>query len=447
MTSKRTTFTRRHVLAGASLVASATMIAPRLAGAAEQRVIRPQPAKLAIVDTQIGDLDLDVWAYDGQVPGPLLRYRQGDILDITLDNGLPEPTSLHWHGLRVPNAMDGAPPLTQNDVSPGSAFRYTFELKDAGTYWYHTHTRGWNQQDRGLYGPLIVDEMEPPEVDSEVLLVLDDWMVEPDGTVSEDRFGNMHDWAHAGRLGSLVTVNSQDQPSLPVTAGERIRVRVINVANAQIFSLVFEGHDPWMIARDGDPVDPKPMGSERATLGPGQRADFILDATGAPDTTHDIKAYSLTGEGPIASLSYASGTKVGPALAGKPVSPLPSNNRPEPDLANAVRIPLKLEGGAMGRMQSARFDGREMGFRELIANRKVWAFNGAAGDMQAPMARVPTGQSVIMPLENATRWPHSIHLHGMHFRTLKRNGATVEEGFRDTITLGPMENAEIAFFC
>lgn len=134
-----------------------------------------------------------VWAYNGQVPGPLIRARQGDRLRVEVENRLDEPTTVHWHGLRIPVTMDGVPWLSQPPIAPGETFTYEFDLKDAGTFWYHPHINGSEQLGRGLKGVLIVDELEPPAVDREVFWVLDDWrldrqaQIEPFGAMMEDR--------------------------------------------------------------------------------------------------------------------------------------------------------------------------------------------------------------------------------------------------------------------
>jgi FtsP/CotA-like multicopper oxidase with cupredoxin domain len=101
-----------------------------------------------------------VWSYNGAVPGPEIRLRQGERIRITVENRLTEETTVHWHGLRVPIAMDGVPHLTQQPIAPGKTFVYTFNVPEAGTYWYHAHQRSFEQVGRGLYGPLIVEERE-----------------------------------------------------------------------------------------------------------------------------------------------------------------------------------------------------------------------------------------------------------------------------------------------
>ena len=142
-------------------------------------------------------------------PARRLRVKRGEELKVRLVNELPEPTVIHWHGLRLPNAMDGVPHLTQAPVEPGKSFDYRFNAPDAGTFWYHSHLYSSEQLERGLYGVLIVDEPQPVEVDRDIVLVLDDWRLTETGAVDEKSFRSMHDAAHAGRLGRLLTVNSE----------------------------------------------------------------------------------------------------------------------------------------------------------------------------------------------------------------------------------------------
>src|SRR5690606_26315330 len=170
-----------------------------------------------------------VWAYDGAVPGPLLRVPQGGRLRVELENALPQPTTIHWHGVRLENAMDGVPHLTQEAVPPGGRFLYDFEAPDAGTFWYHSHERSFEQVARGLYGVLIVDEPDPPRVDRDEGLVLDDWRLTAEAAIA-DGFGAMMDMSHAGRIGNWATVNGAGEARLPVRRHQRLRLRLVNAA-------------------------------------------------------------------------------------------------------------------------------------------------------------------------------------------------------------------------
>jgi FtsP/CotA-like multicopper oxidase with cupredoxin domain len=175
-----------------------------------------------------------VWAYDGTVPGKLLRYTQGDQLNIRFKNELDEATTVHWHGQRLPNAMDGVPYMTQAPVMPEEGFDYSFPLRDAGTFWYHPHANSVEQISRGLAGVLVVDEPNPPDVDRDEVVVLDDWRMTPEAQIHAS-FGNRHDLSHAGRLGNYITVNARPEQSYDVHMGMRLRLRLVNTATARIF--------------------------------------------------------------------------------------------------------------------------------------------------------------------------------------------------------------------
>jgi len=123
------------------------------------------PAELALVDGG----KLRVWAYNGQVPGPTFRVRLGETVRVNFTNRLPQATTVHWHGVRVPNGMDGVPHVTQGPVEPGESFIYEFTPKDAGTFWFHPHVRSSEQVERGLYGVLVVEDEKPAPYDRDVV--------------------------------------------------------------------------------------------------------------------------------------------------------------------------------------------------------------------------------------------------------------------------------------
>ncbi len=381
-----------------------------------------------------------VWAYNGTVPGPELRLRQGDQLDVDFHNGLSEETTIHWHGIRLPNDMDGVPDLTQRPVAPGERFHYRFGLPDAGTFWYHPHHNSAEQVGRGLLGPLIVEEPSPPRVDRDLVWMLGDWRLNRDAQIVAN-FAHPHDLSHAGRIGNTVTVNGQVQEVFPVRPGERLRLRLINAANARFFELDFEGHKPTVIAYDGQPVSPHVPDGGRVVLGPAMRADVILDMTGKPhqrfrvvDQFYRRRAYRLL------DLVYR-----GQPLRTRPLADevaLPSNPLPKPVLAGAVRQEIRFAGGMMMRTPPTE---RMM---SQMHQGKFWFLNGVAanGPKVEPLFTVPRGQSVILSMLNDTSWDHPMHLHGHSFLVLERNGqAPPFAVWRDTLNVRPGEKAVIAF--
>ncbi|SHG84683.1 Multicopper oxidase with three cupredoxin domains (includes cell division protein FtsP and spore coat protein CotA) [Marivita hallyeonensis] len=377
-----------------------------------------------------------LWSFDAAFPGRPLRARQGDRLALDVVNDLPQPTAVHWHGLRLDNAMDGVPYLTQAPIQPGETFTYEFDLPDAGTYWYHSHAQSMEQVERGLYGPLIIDEINPPDVDQDLTLVLDDIRLNQDGTIGE--FGNFHDLSHAGRIGNLWLANGQIDPAYPIKRGERIRLRLISAANSRIFTLGLAGLEGWIVALDGMPLaDPQEL-PDQITLAPAQRMDLIVDVT-----TDDDEAFLITFE-----------RDGGYAIAHFPVSGAPSPKRAKPDalpanpdfpidLQNARAATLLIEGGAMGGMRAASVDGEQLGARDLAQRGLFWALNGTAGRPEDPLLDLKLGESVRIGMANDTAFPHAMHLHGVHFAEVLPDGSLGP--LRDTILLNPQETREIAF--
>ena len=444
---------RNLLLGGASLVVSALGL-PRPTHAATVREYRiiAAPGRAPLVG---GDYpETAVWAYNSAVPGPEIRVRQGERLRVAVENRLDEETTVHWHGLRVPNAMDGVPHLTQEPIAPGETFVYEFDVPDAGTYWYHPHQRGFEQVGRGLYGPLIVDEHEPIAVDRDVTWVLDDWRLQPDAQIS-DSFGNPMDMGMSGRLGNTVTINGRVPERFPVRSGERLRLRLINAANARIFALEFGGHRPIVIAYDGQPVEPHDPPGGRVVLGPAMRIDLILDMAGRPDERLSIIDSFYEGlEYRLIDLAYGAS----PLRDRTPETPvaLPANTMPEPDLAAAEHHEVSFGGGMMSGMadgmmgpgmMGGMMGGGRMDMRGM-AHDGIWTINGvsATGHVMDPVLTLRKGRSYVLALRNDTAWHHPIHLHGHSFRVISRNDQpTRHREWQDTVLVSPREKVEIAF--
>lgn len=393
----------------------------------------------------------DVWCYSDSVPGPEIRIRQGERVRITAENRLQQDTTIHWHGIRVPNPMDGAPYVTQAPIQPGGNFVYEFTAPDAGTYWYHPHAHSAEQVGRGMMGAFIIDEPEPPAVDRDVVWVLGDFRLREDASIMGG-FDNRMEMSMGGRVGNTVTINGRVPAQVSVRSGERIRLRLINAAPARLFGLEFRGHKPVIIAYDGQPVEPHAPDQGRLVLGPAMRADVILDMTGEPGTTapvfdtfYDRLAYKLV------EFAYANE----PPLRARPLAPpemLARNTMPEPDVTHARRHEVTLTGGMMGGMGMGRrgVGNGGGGMMGGMTRGAMWAINGSAvmnDDMRdmKPILSLNRGQSYILAIDNQTAWYHPIHLHGHSFRVITRNGRpTHYREWRDTVLMPPRERAEIA---
>lgn len=378
-----------------------------------------------------------LWTYNGGLPGPELRVRQGELMQAELVNRLPEPTTIHWHGIRLSNGMDGVSMLTQPPVEPGARFQYVFSPPDAGTYWYHSHAKTWQQMARGLYGPLIVEGPDEPVVDHDLVCMIDDWRLNAEGQLDEASFGRLHDWAHGGRLGNWLTVNGESNPQRPVKPGSRVRLRLINAANARIFRLQLAA-PAVQYALDGYRT---PLTSvQDIELAPAQRVDLIIDLTAEPFPLTEVS----TGE-PYPACSLVPDAALGTATAAKVTLTDPT---PEslPNLDTAKRLPLHMQGGAMGNLTEASLDGVMRPIRELAREyQKVWAFNGVVGNMKNRLADLRLGDTAIIEIWNDTRWPHAMHLHGFHFWVRDPETGTVSASRRDTHLMHAGERAELIF--
>lgn len=433
------TYTRRDALRLAALAGLGTALPRGVLASEEFAELAAQVARLQLLPE--GYPETEVWGYDGTIPGPEIRLAQGARVQRRLVNDLPQPTSVHWHGIRIDNAMDGVSGLTQEAVEPGGHFDYDFAVPDAGTYWYHSHNRSWEQVARGLRGALIVEEAEAPEVDREEVLILDDWLMDPDSGQIDDNFDHPMMMSHGGRTGNFITTNGRYNLSIPARRHERLRLRLINAANARIFPLALSGLEGWIVALDGMPLpEPRPV-TETLVLGPAQRADLIVDVTAEEGETADL-VQQTEGEA-LSQVAFPVSGSAGAARRPAPGALPPNPNMHRPDLAKARKLRLVMSGGAMGGMRSAMLDGSRKSFRELMAAGQFWALNDTAGMPEAPLAELSLGEPVRMALVNETVFPHAMHLHGMHFREVGGDGALGP--MRDTLLVGGQESREIAF--
>jgi FtsP/CotA-like multicopper oxidase with cupredoxin domain len=428
---------RRALILGAGAAGLARTFSLRRSFAASETREYLLAVRTATVNlTGNGYPDTAVWAYEGSVPGPVLQVRQGQPVQITVVNKFNEDTTVHWHGIRLPNAMDGVPGLTQKPIRPGESFVYEFTPPDAGTFWYHPHVDTLQQLGRGLAGALIVEEPEPVAVDRDLLWLIEDWRLDDRGRIAGG-FGNRMEAGMSGRIGNTVTINGRVAEKVSVKAGERVGLRLVNAALARIVGLRFEDHKPVVVAHDGQPCEPHLPEGGRVVLGPAMRADLILDMTGKPGQTYRViddfyqdLAYKLV------DLAYDG--KPAREPRSEPPQQLPANPLPEPQIAAAERLEIALQGGMMGGMGMMCGDGA------------TWTMNGMSmtGDGQSmpPLFAIKRGKSCVLALRNETAWWHPMHLHGHSFRVVSRNGKrNPGKEWRDTVLVPPRESADLAF--
>lgn len=445
-----TLLSRRLFISGLS-AASTALFWPNSGRSEETRAVLRAITSTAQL-TPKGYPGSNVWAFamsgSGTIPGPEIRVKAGERVTLRLLNDLPQPTAVHWHGIRIDNAMDGAAPLTQAAVPTGGTFDYDFVCPDPGTYWYHSHNRSLEQVARGLAGPLIVEDKEPwlglpGAATRELTLMLDDWLLGEDGAIVEDRWDDLHAAAHAGRMGNTGTVNGLSYPEFSLRPQERVRLRIINVATDRIMPIRLPGLSPTLIALDGHPVAPREV--ETVVLAPAQRADIVIEAPAAASVSDGLVLD--TGRGHQVELATFRIAGEPMQAIREPVRPLPSwEARPLPDLSSAQDEPLVMEGGAMRGLSKAVYHGETMDFGELTSRGMAWTFNGTAHGMDKPMFEAKLGRTVRMEVFNRTAFPHGVHIHGHHFVILSRNGvAAPHQDVRDTVLIGADETVEIAF--
>jgi FtsP/CotA-like multicopper oxidase with cupredoxin domain len=295
-----TRLTRPAAWFGAALTSVSLVLAAQASAPASAQ---EQPTAPASVDSTVREFDLtaapvkweiqpglvvDGWGYNGQVPGPELRVREGDLVRVKLRNRLQVPTTIHWHGIDVPLNMDGVPGLSQPVVEPGADFTYEFTATNPGTRWYHSHVDGNSQLELGLYGPMIVEprDGEPVAYDREFTYVLDEKALDftPDVALGNAQVRNVQ--AGNGRGGTfqydyfLMNGKAGDAIApLRIAPGERVRIRVIN-AGSLPHAIHLHGMSFLVIATDGNPVPPAAqLRKDTVLIGPAERYDLEVEGT------------------------------------------------------------------------------------------------------------------------------------------------------------------------
>jgi FtsP/CotA-like multicopper oxidase with cupredoxin domain len=332
--------------------------------------------------------------YEGATPGPVLRVRRGDEIKVRLINELNEPTAVHWHGVRLANAMDGVPNLTQAPVAPGASFDYRFVAPDAGTFWYHAPFTLGQQIDRGLAGALIVEEPQPLEVDHDVVLLL-----------SQRQAG--------GERGSAtLAINGASTLDVPVRPNGRVRLRLINATSARVIPLRLDAPNSLVMAIDGQPAEAFPLRDGRLALGPGNRMDVFVDMTATVG-----KAAALTTQGnPEAVLAqFKPDQPALPSSRGR-LAALPENSLPQRiELAGAQRVEMAIPGKPIGT------------------------------DFGPPLFSVKRGRAVVLALTNRSANAASVHVHGHSARLLDRLDDGWKPFWLDTVLVPAREIWRITF--
>ncbi|MDP3220902.1 MAG: multicopper oxidase family protein [Deltaproteobacteria bacterium] len=363
----------------------------------------------------------EIWGYaDGPdavptVPGPVIEARVGDVIVVGLTNRLDMPTTVHWHGLRLPAAADGST-STQEPVLPGMRYEARFTALDAGTFWYHPHIRADEQVERGLYGALIVREAAPPTVDADRLFLLDDVKLTADGRLAE---GADPIDLRLGRRGNVVVVNGQRRPRIGVAPRARERWRFVNAANGRYFRLRLPGHALRVIGGDAGLLH-APYDAETVLIAPGERYEVLVEPVGATGETvtlftepHD-RGLGTAGDAPIALLDV-----VGEGAALPTRAPLDVRGAPFAGVALDAATPVRAI------VLRERENAGELRF---LINDQAWPFNQPV--------RVQQGTTEIWEVDNLAETDHPFHVHGMFFDVLSIGGVPpAHRGWKDTVNV------------
>ena len=394
-------------------------------------------------------------AYNGQIPGPEIRVQEGQRVRVILKNALREPTTLHWHGVDVPNPMDGVAGVTQKPVGPGAMFVYEFEARPAGTRWYHTHFDSVKQLDLGLYAPLIIEPAQPASfrVDREYTLVLDDWATgtgtpvastaagtagargEGGGMMGGGMRGMMGGRGMGGMMGRMggmmgrggmggmmggganrpaydtMTINGKAYPAtspLPVRKGEHVRLRLINASAEHTHNVRLAGHRLTVTHTDGNSLLDG-VEVDAIPIAPSERYDvvFVADRPGAWLFGCAQPGHAEAGE--QVAVVYDGHERDAPAAPG-------------PDLSG---LSLWHYGRGRGRDVLPRATGRDRAFELTLGGgmmgSDVWTINGRRYPDTEPL-RVRRGDRVRVTFSNMSMEAHPMHLHGQSFKVLAVDG-------------------------
>jgi FtsP/CotA-like multicopper oxidase with cupredoxin domain len=380
-------------------------------------------ARIARVEIAPGEV-VEAWTYDGVLPGPLIRLHVGDRLIVHFRNALPSPTTVHWHGIRVPFAMDGVPGYSQPDVPPGGSFTYDFVVPDAGLYWYHPHVMSHAQVGFGLYGALLVEdarEREQVGIGDELVLVLSDMAVEPGGALQAPDAGGDIGMVF-GREGTHVLVNGRVLPSLTVRAGVPQRWRIVNTAKSRYFDLDLPGTRFRQIGADGG-LQEYAVDREGLVLAPGERADVIVVPPVQPRESVVLRSVianrgfgSFEGRFPYYDLVTITAADL-PPVAPVPLPDVRATIAPTPQAgATAVHLEMTLDQPPDGRPE--------------------YHLLGPLSPATHRTLRARVGETQIWTVKNTTVWSHPLHLHGFFFQVLDANGAPVRPlVWKDTVDI------------
>ncbi|MBI2240034.1 MAG: multicopper oxidase family protein [Magnetospirillum gryphiswaldense] len=437
-------FSRRGFLAGlagAAMVPTLLRPKPVLAGATDAFVLDAGETSLTLPGCQN---PTTLWTYGNSWPAEI-RVKRGETVNFLLRNHLKDHTAIHWHGLRVPNSMDGVPYVTQAPVKTGEEFLYSFAAPDPGTFFFHPHCNTVEALGRGLAGAIIVeDPREEGLFDLDRTLVVKDWRVAADGAYLS--FMTDRGAARAGTFGTRRSVNGATAPVIAAPPGARVRLRLLNVDVSRIMTLGATGAEVNVIATDGNACPPFAIADWR--LGPAMRVDLALVMPSKPGARVEIQ--DVWGQEPFGLVRLVA-QGAAKAADRRPLV-LPTAELPVPDLKSAETFTLSLQAGVSDQALDAWLKENRFGDDALCrAGKLFWAINNKAWpamDMDKrppPLAELKPGRTYVAEIANHTQHPHPIHLHGHTFQVIASSRGPTRNHWADTVLVVPDERVKIAF--
>jgi FtsP/CotA-like multicopper oxidase with cupredoxin domain len=406
------------------------------------RAADTNPSKTIVeinLDARVTALELspglmtNAWTFGGTIPGPLIKAHVGDRLIVHFTNHLPEETTVHWHGIRLPSDMDGVPGHTQPPIPPGGTFDYSFVLPDVGLFWYHPHVSSAVQVGNGLYGAILVEDAAPdaasaPELGDETVIVLSDIDLNDDGSLGDPTAGGDFGTLF-GRQGQVILVNGRVKPTLLARPGLRQRWRIVNAAKSRYFQLALDGHTFTRVGGDGGFIE-APVTTGKLVVIPGGRADVVMIPNGQPGTTATVRwvpydrGYGTTYLIPEQDVFVVK-------FVDEPyaeTAPLPDHLRTvEPiDTTTATSRTLDLT-------------------QDLSTGKLVLGINGVPS-WDAPALVAHAGDTEVWTINNTMDWDHPFHLHGFFFQALdpESGAALASPEWFDTYNVPQHKTVQIA---
>ena len=373
-------------------------------------------AEVAPVDIAPG-IRSELWTYNGGLPGPLIRARAGDRLIVHFSNALPQPTTVHWHGVQVPIQMDGVPGVSQDPVITGGSFTYDFVVPDAGLFWYHPHVMSAAQVGFGLYGALLVEEREDTvHAPDELVMVLSDVAIDNGKLEPPDSGGVLGDLL--GREGNHLLVNGKERPTLTFRDGALQRWRLVNAAKSRYFDLVLGAGQPFMVIGVDGGLMEYSIQRERLVLAPGERIDVLVAPRAESGTPLVLRAVPFNrGFGSVEFRSVEDIMTLTPAaLPPVAAAPLPQTRRAMTRMDGKGAKPISLN---------------------LVLNKGEGQFGIEGGPFwEGTRVRAELGETQLWTITNKATWDHPIHLHGFFFQVLDEKGDPVQPlAWKDTINV------------